>query len=289
MKIVSQPTVVPEINDSILLVLENHQVRLAKLEEDAAHKTISKRLMASANAGALFLGLVLTFISLHNEIITKPKTERIERIRQFTDTVNAIAKEQEDLAKLAAQLPDRNPGVVSAIMPQIGNNLSMAATMLKNISKEDVGVSQLIVLAGAAASVNDFSLMKDFTSRAIAETKVSPYLHSVAERSAGQYWFFTGHPRRGREHYKAALNILGFSRATAISRIHDLADLVSFEFGSGNCAEGSTDFQGLVDTIRSSNLPIQAVQIFTVPLRKRLSAEGQHCPVPEALYNLDIP
>ena len=86
-------------------------------------KSPFKKLTESASASALFLGLVLTFVSLHDAFISKPAADRISRLSQFNQAVNAAAKARQELATLQMQTadPQLRLAVASIVTPQILN------------------------------------------------------------------------------------------------------------------------------------------------------------------------
>lgn len=269
-----------------LLVLKAQEARLARLEEDATHKTLSKRLTAGASGSALFLGLVLTFVSLYHAFVTKPEADRISRISQFNQVVNSISKVQVEGIDLQARMrPGAQLAVGSLLVPQILNDLATARAMLRTLDKRDVGVPQLIVLVSAALDAGDPASAKKFVTRALAKTDVPPMQHSEAERYAGQYWFSVGDPVRGRHYFEAALHTLG--SAPAATRAYDLSNLVSEEYEFGMCKDGQADFEELANTLKSPQMSFEQVQQLAGAIQTSLEAmDARGCPLPAGLSTL---
>ena len=88
--------------DGIPLMLKSHELRIAKLE-NGDKKTIFKRLTESGNASALFLGLILTFLSIREAGFIKPEADRISRISNFNQAVNAAGQKMQEQMRLELQ------------------------------------------------------------------------------------------------------------------------------------------------------------------------------------------
>ena len=279
-----------DTSDAILLALKSQESRIAKLEDDAAHKGFFKKLTTSASTSALLLGLILTFVSLYDAFVAKPEADRIARLSQFNQTVNSVAKTQQEELQLVAQTTD--PKLQLAIMtettPQILNDLSTAQAMLRDLDDRDVGIPQLIVLINAASTEGDTTSVANFVARAVRKTGVSPYLHSEAKRYEGKYWFMSGDPERGRQSYQAAIVALGSSPASAAARGFDLADLVAMEYMFGVCNQAAADFNELVASLQSPSIAAQVRSQLATTMRAQLTSPGQRCPTPPGIAGLPV-
>jgi hypothetical protein len=269
--------------DSSALLLKNHENRIAKLEE-TSHTTIFKRITASASASALFLGLVLTFASLHDTFVSKPEADRVNRLSEFNKAVNSAAQLRQEITKL--QFESTNPtlqlAMASAVTPQILNDISTARAILKDLKNEDVGIPQLIVLITEAFTTGDTENAKVFVARAVAITDATTALRSEAKRHEGRLLYLTGSPDRGRQSFIGAVNLLGEAPATLSARSYVLADLVLYEYSFGDCAVAGAEFKTLLDTIRGVHDQSRA-QIGGMVKAQMLQMQGGRCSIPQNL------
>ena len=269
------------------LIVEDHQDRIAKLE-DEGKKTLFKRMTASASASALFLGLVLTFASLYDTFIVKPETDRVSRISQFNDAVNSAAKiRQELISQLALQKndPQLQFALTQAATPQILNNVFTARAILREMSDNDVGVPQLIILIYESFTARDFESAKVFVNRAVNLKDVSPYLHSEAKRYEGRYFFLTGNLAQARKSYADALATLGDVEDTILPRATLLADQAGMEFMSGDCENASTDLNRFVALLPKLDSQSRA-QLASSEADSLHQTQGHPCSLPDATFTL---
>lgn len=263
------------------VLLKNHENRIGKLEE-TSHATIFKRITASASA--LFLGLILTFASLHDTFVSKPEADRIARLSEFNKAVNSAAQLRQEITK--SQFDSANPSLqlamVSAVTPQILNDVSTARAILKDLKREDVGIPQLIVLTSEAFTVGDVENARVFVARAVAITDATSYLRSEAKRYEGRLFFLTGDANRGRKSFNDAVTLLGDAAATLSARSYVLADLVLYEYSAGDCAIAGTEFKTLLDTIKGVHDRSRA-QVGETVKAQLLQLQGGRCPAPQNL------
>jgi hypothetical protein len=66
--------------------------------------------------------------------------------------------------------------------------------MLRDLDNSDVGIPQLIILISEAVTAGEIDSAKDFVTRAVSKTDVSPYMRSEAKRYEGRLLFYTGYP-----------------------------------------------------------------------------------------------
>lgn len=281
----SSPNQSPTGDDPIVVMLKSQEVRLEKLEQ-AEKKTFFRRATTSASSSALFLGLILSIISLYNAFITKPEADRIMRISQFNQAVNAAARTRE--AVLEAQAKDsRNPAwqlqVTTASTPQILNDIATARAILPDLEDKDVGIPQLMILATEAYTAGDLAASKDFITRAVQKKDATPYLRSEAKRLEGKYFFATGKLDEGRAAYEQSLALLGTTPVVAGNRALTLGELAFLEFSHGACDAAKTDLAALSETLKAPGIAAAArTQIATtVASQFQLMGNGT-CPVPAA-------
>jgi hypothetical protein len=269
----------PAKNDLLSLMVKDHQSRIERLEDNGT-TTIFKRMTASASASALLLGLVLTFASLYDVFITKPKADRINRLSQFNQAVNSAAKIRQDLTLLNTQDPKVQLAVLQAATPQILNNVSTARAMLRTLSDDEIDVPQLIVLIYESFTAGDLESAKEFVGRAVKKPTTA-YSHSEAKRYEGKYLFLTGHPAEGRQSFNDALNIL--DEANTPARAFVLSDLATTEFVFGDCEEASTQVKNFLSML--PKLPLQFRRQLTAALADQLrQMQGQRCNLPETIF-----
>jgi hypothetical protein len=276
-----------ECQDAVLLMVKSQEARIVELEK-GSHKTLLKRLTESASAGALFLGLVLTFVSLHDAFISKPRAERVTRLSQFNQAVNSIAKSRQDLVReqMLSADPRFQLAMMSAATPQIQNNISTAKAMLRDLDNRDVEIPQLLVLISESFSQGDLLSAKSFIERAIGKTDESGFLRSEAKRYEGRYFFARGDQLGGRKSYEEALSLLGDENVFAAARSYVLADLVGIEFGQGLCDVVEKDLDRFVAGVKSPVVDPQSRAQMSTTLMAQLSPVGQRCPPPQNLGSL---
>src|SRR5215467_15327376 len=83
----------------MLLLVGSLQARVKKLEGEGK-KTLLKSITTSASTSALLLGLVLTFTSLYDALVTKPRADRVSRISQFNQAVNSASKVYQEVLQV---------------------------------------------------------------------------------------------------------------------------------------------------------------------------------------------
>ena len=275
-----------EDNNPTNLLLRNHEARIDELEK-SSHKTIFKRLTASASASALLLGLILTFVSLYDVFISKPEADRIARLSQFNQAVNSAAKLRQDLIKMSldSTSPQLQIAMISAIGPQILNDVATARAILRDLKSDDVGIPQLIILISEAFGVGDFEAAKTFVASAVAKADVTPYLHSEAKRYEGRLLYAVANPVEGHKAFRAAMDAVGDVPATLPSRAYIFADLIINEYSFGDCTNGSADFQSYSEMSKGlSDQPRQ--QIGMMLKLALLQMQGRPCPPPETLASI---
>jgi tetratricopeptide (TPR) repeat protein len=224
----------PDAAGAVLATMTDLQERVRKLEDDG-RTTLLKRLTMSATTSALFLGLILTFASLYDVFVAKPEADRISRISQFNQAVNAAAKTRQELIQTQLQTTDANLQLTVAQLatPRILNDIATARAMLREMTDDDVGVPQLIVLISEAFTAGDLESAKEFTERAVGKKNVSAYLRSEALRFQGKYLFAAGRPQDGLKSFEEALAIM--REANPAARGFILADLGTMALMSRQC------------------------------------------------------
>ncbi|PSO23895.1 hypothetical protein [Bradyrhizobium sp. MOS002] len=279
-------TAPPTALTSTDVLLKNFGDRIGELEKNS-HKTMFKKLTESASASALFLGLVLTFASLHSTFIAKPEADRIARLSQFNQAVNSAAKLRQELIRfsLDSSTPQLQLAMASVITPQILNDIATARAMLKDMRDEDIGIPQLLILINEAYTVGDFQIAKSFVGRAVAKTDVTPNLRSEALRYQGKLLYASADPSKGRAAFIEAINVLGDTAQSLASRAYVLADLVVAEYMTRDCDNGAQDFQRFVDM--SKGLYDQQRLQLTMTVKDALTQlQGRDCPVPANFSSL---
>lgn len=272
-----------EADDTILTMIRSQETRIARLE-DGGQKTFLKRMTTSASTSALIVGLILTFISLYDAFVTKPEADRISRIHQFNEAVNSALKMRQELFQMQTSDPKVQLAMMSFATPQILNELSTAKAMLRDLRNDDVGVPQLLTLISEAYTSGDLEAAKEFVSRAVSKTDVTPFLHSEAKRYEGKYFFMIGNPVQGKQSFREALIALGDTPAVAAAREFDLEDLVIAEFAIGDCESATTDFRTFAAALQMPGIMRQARLQLASTMRDQLGQlQGQRCPLPDGL------
>lgn len=276
-----------EGQDAVLLMIKSQEARIVELEK-GSHKTLFKRLTESASAGALFLGLVLTFVSLQDAFVNKPRAERVARLSQFNQAVNSIAKSRQDLMREQMQSADPRfqLAMMSAATPQIQNNISTAKAMLRDLDNRDVEIPQLLVLISESFAQGDLVSAKLFIERANGKTDEPAFLRSEAKRFEGRYFFAKGDRSAGQKSYDEALSFLGEGNEYAAARSYVLADLVGMEFAQGLCELAEKDLDRFIAAVKSPVVDPQSRAQMSTTLTAQLSLTGQLCPPPRNLASL---
>jgi hypothetical protein len=275
---------IPGINEpSLEILLENQEARLSALEE-SSRKKFFKSATEMASASALLLGLVLSSISLYDAAVTKPEAERISRVTQFNQAVNSAAKLRQDVLQSQAQTTDPKLQLIisAGAVSQISNNISIARAILRDMSDQDVGISQLIVLITESINVGDMESAKSFTIRAVNKGDVTPYLRSEAKRFEGRLLFMNGEQIQGRQAFLDAVDALGRSPNAAAARAYDLGDLVLLEYTFGDCEHFSLDIQKFLGEVKKPQVLADARSQLLTTVRSGLAqAMGRECPIPQ--------
>lgn len=269
-------------------LLNSLDARIAKLE-DGGQKSIFKKITQNASAGALFLGIVLSGISLYDALVVKPELARVNRISQFNQAVNSAAKTRQDLLKLQSEIADPvlRMQVVSAVAPQILNDISTARAILRDLKDDDVEIPQLVVLISESAAVNDMASVGDFVNRAVAKQNLPPSLMSEAKRFQGKYLFSIGNFGAGRRAYQESVAVLGNDPRISAARAYVLEDWALSEFGAGDCKVAVDTLRSFGENLHSFAVPPNARVEMTVSFRAQLLAlQQQHCPLPAELDSL---
>jgi hypothetical protein len=270
----------PQTIEALLAAVKSQEARIAKLEGDG-QKTLLKRLTTSASAGALFLGLILTFASLYDTFATKPETQRIERLSQFNNAVNSATKTRQEVLELLSRTSD--PKVQLAVMsmatPRVLNDISTARAMLRDINDRDVGIPQLIVLTQEALNTGDMESAREFVARAVGKTDVTPYLRSEAKRIEGRLLFASGDPLRARQSFQEAVETLGPSPASASARAYVLSELLIAELVLGDCTSAAIQMQRFDAALRMPGVAPQARLQMTAAVQDQMVQLGDaRCP-----------
>jgi hypothetical protein len=278
----------PETQDAVLLLIRSLGERVANLEGKAPG-SLTKTLTTSASTSALFLGLVLTFVSLYDAFVTKPEADRISRISNFDQAVNSAARIQQEMVQTQAQTP--NPKVQLAInslaLPQILTDLSTAKAQLKYLSNKDVEIPQLIILITGAFTTGDMASARNFVDRAIDKKDATPYLQSEAKWYQGQLLFRVGNPDQGRQSYEDALLKLGSTPMVAAQRAYFLGDLVLNESAMGDCRFAATELTRFAGAVHAAGVsPKSRSQLVATVEDGLAQLAGQHCPTPRDLETL---
>lgn len=276
----------PASSDPFILIIKDHQARIERLE-DQGKRTIFKRMTVSASTSALALGLVLSFVSLYDAFVTKPETDRVNRITQFNQAVNSAAKIRQELTTQLAQTPNSvlQYQLMQTATPQILNNVSTARAILPEMADNDIGIPQLIVLAYESFTANDLESAKTFIDRAVNLKNVSSYLHSEAKRYEGRYFFMTGDPAKGRQSFSEAFIALGTSNGVVNARAALLGDQSAVEFISGDCENAATDLNRFI-AVLSELAPQTRSQLAAIAADSLRQAQGKPCMALPATFTL---
>jgi hypothetical protein len=275
-----------EALDAVLLMQESQHARITSLE-NPAKKSLFKVITESGSASALFLGLILTFVSLREAFVTKPEADRILRLSQFNQAVNSAAKTHQTVIQSQTTDPQQQLAMMSIATPQILNDISTARALLRGLDNSDVGIPQLIVLVSGAFTAGDLESAKSFVDRAVSKQDATAFLRSEAKRYEGKYFFLGNKPVQARQSFETALSILGDSPGVAAARAFVLSDLVPLEFVFGDCATAAADLQRLADALKLPQVyPQQRLQMASTVKGRLLQLRGQRCPPPENLDTL---
>lgn len=176
--------------------------------------------------------------------------------------------------------------MASAATPRILNDISTARAMLRDIRDTDVGIPQLIVLTSEAFTTGDMEAAKDFVSRAVRKTDVTPYLRSEAKRYEGRYLFLSGKPVEGRYAFQEALSALGEAPIALAARAYVLEDLVVAEFAFGDCANAMAELKDFLAVVQMPALTSQMrLQLIGTAKEQLGQLQGQRC---TTLQGLDM-
>jgi hypothetical protein len=272
-------------DDTVLLMLKNQETRIESLESDSK-KTSFKRLTESASASALFLGLVLTFVSLYDAFVTKPESDRINRLSQFNQAIISAVKTRQEF--IQAQGKTKDPrlqlALASSATQQMLTDVSTAKALLRDIKDRDIAVPQLLMLIEAAFGAGDLESARNFVFRAVNRSDNTPFFQSEAKRYEGKYLFAIGDPAGGRQAFLNAVKAFGDSNTSMQARAYVLSDLVQVEFQFGNCDNAATDFQSFVSIVHSPYVsPDARSQLITTTKYALDQLQGQHCTTPQNL------
>lgn len=274
--------------DALTLLVQSQERRITKIE-DAGQKSTFKKLSENAGACALILGLILTFASLYDVFVTKPAAERIASLSQFNTTVNAAAKIRQELVQAQGQTNDQQLQLNLAMLatPRILNEIATARAIMRELSDEDIGIPQLIILISEAFTSDDKESAKIFINRAIAKKNVPPYYRSEAKRFEGKYLFWTGALTDAREAYRQALQALGDNPLNANARAFVQGELIVLEFTMGDCDQLRDEVAVLTTTLKLPTIQIASRgQIVTTMLNQMRQVPNNRCAIPTELTTL---
>lgn len=266
---------------SAVVLLKSLEARIAALED--GEKSPVRRIAQNASLSALFLGLVLSVISLYDVLVTKPEADRIERISKFNQAVNSAARTRQEMLRMQMETADPSLRIAmsAAATPQILNDISTARAILRNLDDEDVEIPQLIVLMTESFMSNDMASAGDFVARAVSKENVPPSLRSEAMRYQGKYFFAVGNPVAGRLAYQQSLDLLGQAPQASAARAYVLEDWTMFEFAVGDCAIANNNLATFAASLGSPHIPPSARAEMAASLKAQLVAlQNQHCQTP---------
>jgi hypothetical protein len=269
------------------LVLRNLDTRLTKLE-DGTKKSTLKKITENTGAIALFLGLVLSFASLYDVLVTKPEAERINTLSQFNRAVSSAAQIRQDLLQTQGMVKDQSVllAIQSAAAPRIMNEIATARALLRDMRDADVGIPQLIILISEAMNAGD-PAAGDFVNRAVKKKDVPPFLQSEAKRFQAKYLFFMAQPAEGRKAMTEALALLPQGIYANSARAFDVSDWISLEFVNGDCVVAESELDELGKILRQPGVSaLQRLQIVGGLVGSLQQYQGQHCPLPNNMGTL---
>lgn len=245
--------------------------------EAKSNESFWARMSGRATAAALFLGLILTGVSIFNAVVTEPEKSRVDRIAQFNDAVNAAAKTSEDLQLF--QYQTSSPGarftMTSYSLTQFSIDIATAETLLRDIDPADVGVQQLLVLMDGAFTVGDLAQAKMFLGIARSKQDVTPYEAAQIDRYAGKYDFVVGDISGARESYLSALRRpIGLPNTAMF-----LGELTYGEISLNDCADTMTDVESFVRVINDPQLAPTAREEMLAKEREVLQDNASTCPL----------
>ncbi len=275
-------------NDATLLALKSQEARIAALEAPAK-KTLFQTVKENTSAIALFLGLVLTFASIYDTFWSKPAADRISRLSQFNQAVNAAAKIRQELTQAQSQSisPQAMLGLMSLATPQILNNISTAKAISREINNHDIGVPQLIILISEAYTAGDLESAKEFIDLAVAKKDTTLMLQSEAKRYQGRYFFLTGNVVEGRKSFEEAIKLLGDIPTMMSARAFALGDFMTAEALFGDCNRFNAESARFETDLVSPYTPLQARVQMAKSLADQMSQyAGKGCKLPQGVLAL---
>lgn len=242
-----------------LLLIRDLQNRIRKLE-DGDQKTLVKRMTTSASTGALVLGLVLTTFTLYQEIVVKPRAERITEVTQFNQALGSVVKTRLDLEALRITAPQQVAQVQGYATSKISSDLSSAKVILLRsdrslVNDKDIGIAQLIILVAEALDVGDFDSARFFLDVAKTRTNEYDYMKAQAKRYEIRYAFMKSNPASARSEYESTLPLL---KDVAPARAWLRVEYAYGEFNyASDCGRGVTALQQAArDLNESRSAPI---------------------------------
>ena len=241
-----------------------------------------KAFTENAGAVALTLGLLLSIISLYDVLVRKPEADRITAISQFNQTVNSAAKIRQELIQSAnSSDPAIRLAVASMATPRILNDIATARALLLTLEEKDIGVPQLLILISESMTAGDTASAKEFVSRAVNRTDVTPYMKAEALRYQGKFQFVTGDPVAARSSYQQALTALGTGVQVNAVKAYTLADRIGMQLAVGACDGIEDDLSEFGVLLQSQGVSAEVRSQLVGAVNLQIEQySGQKCPRP---------
>lgn len=237
-----------EINDypddsrasvSLDMLIESIEKRIKRLE-DSKRKSTTEKIKDHASFLALIIGIVLSVLSLGNELWSQPRQQLERDIAEFNKTANEVASLRQSIAAAVQSAKDPQSGQIAAqmVLPQIIANIQYASSLLQRIG-DHAGVAQLIVLANEAMNIHDWASARQMIDAATARTDQPPMVLSEAYRYKGRVLFLTSDFAGGAAAFEKALNLIEDDRAmgTDGNRAYITLDWTLFAMMANRCGE----------------------------------------------------
>ncbi|MGE9755731.1 hypothetical protein ACQP3R_23335, partial [Bacillus inaquosorum] len=224
-----------------------------KLLEKPDNITLLGRVQKKASFVALVVGIALSFISLFDVFVSRPKSELFRDMEEFNGAVNSVAKLRQEMIQVQFKSDNHemNYAIGSMITPQILANIQYATALLPRLG-EHVEIPQLIVLISEAINIYDWKSASELVDRAVSASNAPKSLQSEAWRYKAILLFSIGKIQDGRKAYETAFNMLRDEPAFGVdgARARIVADWAIAEITLGDCSEGEDRIKQFIEILR---------------------------------------
>ncbi|UPG89792.1 hypothetical protein L2Y96_20755 [Luteibacter aegosomaticola] len=269
------------------VVIENIEGRLKKLEEPKIKTTIEK-IKDNASFLALLIGIVLSVLSLGNQLWSQPHQELERDIVEFNKTSNEVASLRQSIVSAFQTAKDPQSAQIATQMvtPQIIADIQYASSLLKRIG-DHAGVAQLVILTNEAINLHDWKSAMQMIDAATSKTDQPPTVLSEAYRYKGRVLFLTDDFIGGAAAFEKALTLIqdDKSAGTDGNRAMIALDWTFFAMMANRCDEANAVGRRAAAFVSSNQVSQMQRSALLGLLRSSIGqlGTGTSCSIPESL------